>query len=165
MSDCTVAKDGTLKDANNIKWFNDADDLVPLPQTHPLIAGSSASSVISLDNFFASCLPARKVGSEHHSTWIRKPSKRTIDPDNAEGSGNAVEDVASGRKQRFSISAASHRVARKIVESESASEKAVLMVMVRSLTMRNLMVMTLMEIWTTARMTMTALSLMPSMTG
>jgi hypothetical protein len=48
-NDCAIAKDGTLKDANNIDWFNDANDLTPLPQTHPLIVGSSASSVTSLD--------------------------------------------------------------------------------------------------------------------
>jgi hypothetical protein len=49
MSDCAVVKDGTLKDANDIEWFNDADDLTPLPQTRPLMAGSSAPSVTSLD--------------------------------------------------------------------------------------------------------------------
>jgi hypothetical protein len=122
MSDCAVAKDGTLRDANDIEWFNDADDLVPLPQTRPLMAGSSASSVTSLDDFFATRPPARKVGGERHSTRIRKPSKRTIDPDNAEGTGNAVEDVASGQKRKVGISGASRRVARKIVESESGSE-------------------------------------------
>jgi hypothetical protein len=124
MSDCAVAKDGTLKDADDIEWFNDADDLIPLPQTRPLMAGSSASSVTSLDGFFASRPPARKVGGERHSTRIRKPSKRTVDPDNAEGTGNAVEDVASGQKRKVGISGASRRVARKIVESESGSEKS-----------------------------------------
>jgi hypothetical protein len=124
MSDCAVAKDGTLKDANDIEWFNDADDILPLPQTRPLMAGSSASSVTSLDGFFASRPPARKVGGERHSTRICKPSKRTVDPDNAEGTGNAVEDVVSGQKRKVSISGASCRVARKIVESESGSEKS-----------------------------------------
>ena len=115
MSDCAVAKDGTLKDA---------DDLIPLPQTRPLMAGSSASSVTSLNGFFASRPPARKVGGERHSARIRKPSKRTVDPDNAEGTGNAVEDVASGQKCKTGISGASRCVARKIVELESGSEKS-----------------------------------------
>jgi hypothetical protein len=123
MSDCAVANDGTLKDANDIEWFNDADDLVPLPLSRPLTAGSSALAVASLDNFFASRPSAKKVGGERHSTRNRKPSKRTIDPDNAEVTGNTAEDVASGQKRKVGISGASRRVARKIIESESSSDE------------------------------------------
>jgi hypothetical protein len=57
MSDCAVANDGTLKDANNIQWFNDTDNDIPIPAFHPLTASSSVLSVISLNNYFASCPP------------------------------------------------------------------------------------------------------------
>ena len=50
MSDCTIAKDGTLKDANDIEWFNDANDLTPLPQTCPFMVGFSAPSVTSFNH-------------------------------------------------------------------------------------------------------------------
>jgi len=68
--------------------------------------------------------PAKKVGGKRQSTRIRIPSKRTTDPNNAEATGSAGEDASSGRKRKVGISGASRRVARKVVESESGSEKS-----------------------------------------
>jgi hypothetical protein len=124
MSDCAVADNGTLKDANDIQWFNNADYIIPIPASRPLTASSSVSSVTSLDDYFASHLPAKKVGGKRQSTRIHIPSKRTADPDNAEATGSAGEDASSGRKRKVGISGASHCVARKVVESESGSEKS-----------------------------------------
>jgi len=98
MSDCAVADDGTLKDANNIQWFNDADDNVPIPASRPLTASSSVSSVTSLDDYFASrppvCILYAVQGSNRKITWTepvepvlrgpvqgsRIPLNRTIGP-------------------------------------------------------------------------------------
>ena len=41
MSNCAVADNGTLKDGNDIQWFNDADDVIPIPASRPLMASSS----------------------------------------------------------------------------------------------------------------------------
>jgi hypothetical protein len=124
MSGCAFGDDGTLKDAKDIEWFDDADDDVPIPPSRTLTASSSASSVTSLDNFFISHPSAKKVGGERHSTRIRKPSKRTTDPDNAEAAGSAMEDVVSGQKRKADISSVSRRVTRKVIESDSGSERA-----------------------------------------
>jgi hypothetical protein len=73
MSDCAVADDSTLKDANNILWFNDADDDIPIPASHSLTASSSVLSVISLNNYFASrppvCILYAVRGSNLKITW------------------------------------------------------------------------------------------------
>jgi hypothetical protein len=124
MSDCAIALDGTLKDAKEIQWFNDADDLVPIPSSRSLTTSSSVSSVTSLDDYFPSRPPAKKVGGERHSTHIRKPSKRTTDPDNIEATGSTVEDAASGQKRKVGISSSFCRVAHKVIESESGSDKS-----------------------------------------
>ena len=124
MSGCAFGDDGTLKDAKDIKWFDDANDNVPIPPSCTLTASSSASSVTSLDNFFISHPSAKKVGGERHSTRIRKPSKRTTDPDNAEAAGSAMEDVVSGQKRKADISSVSRRVTRKVIKSDSGSERA-----------------------------------------
>jgi hypothetical protein len=73
----------------------------------------------SLDGFFSSHPSAKMVGGERHSTRIRKPSKRTTDPDNAEAADGAVEDAASGRKRKAMISSVSRRVTCKVIESDS----------------------------------------------
>jgi len=73
MSDCAVANDGTLKDANNIQWFNDADNVILIPVSCPLTASSSVSFVTSLDDYFASCPPVCILyvvqGSNLKITW------------------------------------------------------------------------------------------------
>src|ERR1700735_1435855 len=124
MSGCAFGDDGTLKDAKDIEWFDDADDDVPIPPSRTLTASSSASSVTSLDNFFISHPSAKKVGGKRHSTRICKPSKRTTDPDNAEAAGSTMEDVVSGQKRKADISSVSHHVTCKVIESDSGSERA-----------------------------------------
>src|ERR1700733_14976938 len=94
MSDCAVAYDGTLKDANNIQWFNDADDDIHLV----LLRQAPLSSVISLDDYFASrppvCIFYAVRGLNLKITWTepvepvlrgpvqgsRTPLNRTIGP-------------------------------------------------------------------------------------
>jgi hypothetical protein len=122
MSGDAVSTDGTLKDAGDIEWFNDADDTDPIPPSRPLTASSSASSVTSIGDYFTSRPPVKKVGGERHSSRIYKPSKRAADPDNAEAAGSA-EDAASGQKRKVGGSGNSRRVTRKVVESDSSSEK------------------------------------------
>jgi hypothetical protein len=126
MSDqCAIAPDGSLKNAADIQWFNDADDDVPLPSrapSQPLTSASASSSVRSLDNFFSSHLRAKKVSGERHSSRIRKPSKRTTDPDNAEAPGDTPENAPLGRKRKAGTVTIYRRVSRKIIESDSNSD-------------------------------------------
>ena len=72
MSDCVVADNGTLKDANAIQWFNNADDIIPIPASRPLTASSSVLSVTSLDDYFASHLPTKEVGGNSYPYTFKK---------------------------------------------------------------------------------------------
>ena len=126
MSDqCTVSSDGSLKDAADIQWYNDADNAVPISSASRSLASTSASlSAQSLDDFFRSRPPAKKVSGERHSSWVRKPSKRTTDPDNAEALGNTFEDAISGQKRKPGTVGISRRVSRKVIQSDSDDDTA-----------------------------------------
>ena len=120
-----VALDGSLKDAADIHWYNDADDSAPIPSASHTVASSSASSSArSLDDFFSSRPPAKRVSGARHSSRVRKPSKRTTDPNNAEA-GDTLEDATSGRKRRAGGAASlTHRVSRKVIQSDSDDDTA-----------------------------------------
>ena len=93
MSDqCAIANDGSLKDAADIQWYNNADNSVAIPSSRH----SANVSASSLEDFFSSHLSVKKVAGKQHSSRIRKPLKHTTDPDNAEAPGN---DAASGQKR------------------------------------------------------------------
>jgi len=62
MSGDAVATDGSLKDASKIEWFNDADDEVPMQQSsHHLGSTMASTSAQSLDDFFSSRAPAKRL--------------------------------------------------------------------------------------------------------
>jgi hypothetical protein len=54
MSDCAVGSDGRLKDASEIKWFNDPDDTLPIPvplagstqPIHPFFTGATSPAAL-----------------------------------------------------------------------------------------------------------------------
>ena len=126
MSDqCAVSSDGSLKDAADIQWYNDADDAVPISSASHSLASTSASlSAQSLDDLFSLRPPAKKVSGERHSSRVRKPSKRTTDPDNAEAPGNIFEGVISGQKRKPGAIGTSRRVSRKVILSDSDDDTA-----------------------------------------
>ena len=113
MSDA-LRPDGSLKDADEMEWYNDVDDDIPVSipasSTPALLSSSSAQS---LDNFFSSHAPAKKVSNIHQSSRTRKPSKRATDPDNAE----------TGQKQKAGDNNRPRRVTRKVILSDSDEEE------------------------------------------
>lgn len=123
MSDqCAIAPDGSLMDAADIHWYNDADDAAPIPSA--LTSTSASSSAQSLDDFFSSHPPAKKVSGARQSSRVRKPSKHTTDPDNAEA-GDVLEDVRSGQKRKTGGTAGmSRRVSHKVIQSDSNDDTA-----------------------------------------
>ena len=126
MSDqCAISSDGSLKDAADIQWYNDADDEAPIPSASHSLASTSASlSAQALDNLFSLRPPAKKVSGERHSSRIRKPSKRTTDPDNAEAPGDVFEDATSGQKRKPGAVGMPRRVSRKVIQSDSDDDTA-----------------------------------------
>ena len=126
MSDqCAISSDGSLKDAADIQWYNDADDAVPISSASHSLASTFASlSAQSLDDLFSLRPPAKKVSGERHSSRVRKPSKRTTDPDNAEAPGNILEGVISGQKRKPGAIGTSRRVSRKVILSDSNDNTA-----------------------------------------
>ena len=126
MSDqCAVSSDGSLKDAADIQCYNDADDAVPISSaSHSLASTSTSLSAQSLDNLFFFQPPAKKVSGERHSSQVRKPSKRTTDPNNTEAPGNIFEDAISGQKCKPGTVGMSHRVSRKVIMSDSDDDTA-----------------------------------------
>jgi len=116
MSGDAVATDGSLKDASEIEWFNDADDEVPMQRSSRHLGSTTAlTSAQSLDKFFSSRAPAKKVGGARQSSRTRKPSRRAVDPDNAEGPDI---NTGSGGKWKTADSSSSCRVSRKVVLSD-----------------------------------------------
>jgi hypothetical protein len=74
---CAVAPDGSLKDAADIQWYNDADDPAPLPSASYTLASVSALlSAHSLDDFFSSHLPA-KNRQLVHTTHLESASHQS----------------------------------------------------------------------------------------
>ena len=120
-----LSPDGSLKDAADIQWYNDADDAVPiLSASHSLASTSTSLSAQSLDNLFSIRPPAKKVSGERHSSRVRKPSKRTTDPDNTEAPGNIFEDAMSGQRRRPGAIGMSRRVSHKVILSDSDDDTA-----------------------------------------
>ncbi|KAJ7615255.1 hypothetical protein DFH06DRAFT_125311 [Mycena polygramma] len=69
---CALGPDGKLLDAKDITFFNDPDDMVPLPPA------SSTSTATTITDFFGTAAPPRR------STRAPVPSTRTTDPNNSE---------------------------------------------------------------------------------
>ena len=126
MSDqCAVAPDGSLKDAADIQWYNDPDDSAPLPSASRSSTGTSPLLLAqSLDKFWSSRPPTKRVSGERHSSRVRKPSKRTIDPDNAETAGDTFKNVQSGQKRKASTANISRWVTHQVIELDTNSDSA-----------------------------------------
>jgi hypothetical protein len=89
MSGCAVGKDGALLDADQIDFYNDPDDVVPISgPSRPLIAASSWSSISSttpstLNTFFNSTrVPAVKLAGARCSQRVSRPSAKVLNPNN-----------------------------------------------------------------------------------
>src|SRR6202453_1085491 len=108
-----------------IQWYNDADDAVPISSAlHSLASTSGSLSAQSLDNLFSFRPPAKKVSGERHSSRVRKPSKRTTNPDNTEAAGNIFEDAISDQKRKPGAINTSRQVSRKVILSDSNDDTA-----------------------------------------
>ena len=78
----------------------------------------------SLDDFFSSRPPAKRVSGARHSSRVRKLSKRTTDPDNTEA-GDTLEDATSSRKRRAGDAASlTRRVSREVIQLDSDDDTA-----------------------------------------
>lgn len=96
---CALAADGTLLDAEDITFYNDPDDDIPLP-ARPRPNGRT------LHAFFTGAdAPAVMVAGSRRSARVSHPSKRLVDPDN-------VERASSSKRPRT----------RKILEHDSEVE-------------------------------------------
>ena len=115
---CARGLDGELLDASAIQWFNDSDDIIPLP---PSSAGATAGSsnppsrslsVATLDQFFSNVPPAKKIAGSRRSARVPRPSARSTHPD------NAMAGAPSTRKRKGSTTAGAsmpRRRARKVI--------------------------------------------------
>lgn len=76
---CAVRADGTLKEADEIEFFNDPSDEVPLPSS------ASASAPANLDSFITAKgsglrgKPAAMIGGARRSTRAPRPSAKVRD--------------------------------------------------------------------------------------
>jgi hypothetical protein len=93
---CTIHPDGTLKDASEINWDYDPDEVVP-KITDTTMAASSSSAPAEIHPFFSGA---------HQSTRAIHPSACTIDPDNV---------MNASAKRKASSPAPNHCLARKII--------------------------------------------------
>jgi len=110
-SGCAVSSDGTLLDASEITWYNDADDETPLNAPPSPVPGPS-----TIHPFFqrSSKPPATKVAGARRSNRATRPSARVTDPNNAEAS------IRSGKKRMRSPSVPSRRISRQVTISDTA---------------------------------------------
>jgi len=84
MSECAVRADGTLKEALEIKWFNDVDDDKPISELAANPIPSSLSTTLH-PIFTGSHAPATFVAGTHCSAHVPHPSTRVLDPNNIKG--------------------------------------------------------------------------------
>lgn len=118
MSGCAQSADGSLLDADQIKWYHDADDTTPMS---PHLAATS-SSTNSLDDYFTSRAPTLKVAGAHRSTRTVRPSKKVNDPDNAVGIDGSLLRPVAGQKRKATEGNPARRVARKVVSDSDAND-------------------------------------------
>ncbi|KAG1879073.1 hypothetical protein F4604DRAFT_1923223 [Suillus subluteus] len=83
---CTLNADGSLKDASEIKFYNDPDDDVPLPQVPSTESMRNAFSVL----LNAGHTPATVAAGSWCSGCPSKPSAHVHDADNACGLSSSL---------------------------------------------------------------------------
>lgn len=111
---CAVSADGNLLDASQIKWYNDADDEMPLPT--PALVMTEKAPIHPL--FQSSSIPGIKVAGSRCSNRATRPSARAIDPDNAE----ALASTTGKRVRKAPV--LSCRISRKVVESDHQTSQS-----------------------------------------
>ena len=75
---CAVDTDGNLKDASEIEWHYDKDDVDPMP------GPSSSSNPTTVSSFFSKKpAPTTIIAGSCWSTHTARPSARVLDPENA----------------------------------------------------------------------------------
>ena len=75
---CAVDTDGNLKDASEIEWHYDKDDVDPMP------GPSSSSNPTMVSSFFSKKpAPTTIIAGSHWSTCTAHPSVQVLDPGNA----------------------------------------------------------------------------------
>lgn len=80
---CAVNADGTLKDASEIDWFHDPDNITPIGTGPVSLASSIGTSTTKAKKNAFDVLgkPATVIASQRRTS---RPHKPRIDPDNAE---------------------------------------------------------------------------------
>ena len=75
---CTVDTDGNLKDASEIEWHYNKDDVDLMP------GPSSSLNLTTVSSFFSKKLaPTTIIAGSHRSTHTARPSAWVLDPENA----------------------------------------------------------------------------------
>ncbi|KAJ6548368.1 hypothetical protein B0H19DRAFT_188433 [Mycena capillaripes] len=100
---CAQNSDGSLRNASDIQWFNDAADEHPI--SGPSSSGASTSAAPLHPIFNKGVRPLDKIGgirrsSPRRSSRPSKPSARASDPNNAEGGTNSGKRKASPAARR-----------------------------------------------------------------
>ena len=102
---CALGPDGKLLDVSEIVWFNDPDDLTsmePIRQANGVtVEGNLPSNSDAIHPFFCGGPPpATMVAGSRRSNRVSHPSKRVLDPDNAERPDMSKRPHASSSHQR-----------------------------------------------------------------
>jgi hypothetical protein len=76
---CAVAADGSLLDASEIVFYNDADDDTPLPNSNSGMTSTRLRPFLQ-----GGPAPSKIVAGSRRSTRVPRPSARITDPNNLE---------------------------------------------------------------------------------
>jgi len=121
VSQCAVGPDGTLLDTSDIQWFNDPDDVEPLPSTLLSVTPGDSTVTSSEPEVHPFCrksvLPATTVAGALQSTHAIHPSARAIDPDNMETS------TSTRQKCSCKASLPSQHTSHKVIPSDTEASE------------------------------------------
>ncbi|KAF7372957.1 hypothetical protein MSAN_00502900 [Mycena sanguinolenta] len=122
---CAQNADGSLRNASELQWFNDADDEHPISGPPP--SGASTSTIPVYPLFTKNVRPLDKVAGVRRSSPTRrssrhsKPSARASDPNNAEATSSISKRKASPAARQPAKKAQVKRVESSDGESDAES--------------------------------------------
>lgn len=113
---CALAADGSLLDAADITFYNDPDDITPIPKP----TASSSTLHRHHDDGLHPIFQAKNIAGSRRSVRITRPSARITDPDNAEVLVNTRKRSATVTASAVETSHAARRL--KLTGSDEGTE-------------------------------------------